>query len=71
MPAISQISTSVAQGSAPQLAVNGDLYNFYLCPDFNPNFAQTRVIYKPTPDNLDEYVYDECYPVMLLIIEQY
>ncbi|TCD71103.1 hypothetical protein EIP91_000197 [Steccherinum ochraceum] len=63
-------STSAHGGGTgnPQLAVNHDADSFSLCRTGTEATAQVNVVYKPTPDNFDKYIYDSCYPVKLEMV---
>ncbi|KAK7680810.1 hypothetical protein QCA50_016120 [Cerrena zonata] len=52
----------------PVLAVLGDTDSFSLCPAGNFTGAQTSVVYKPEV-NATSYIFDQCVPVHLQIIE--
>ncbi|EKM51294.1 uncharacterized protein PHACADRAFT_263332 [Phanerochaete carnosa HHB-10118-sp] len=57
--------TDPAHGGYPQLAVDGDTDSFSLCPTSG---SQVNIIYKSTPNNYGQYIYDECYDVKLLML---
>lgn len=68
---VAQADTDPAHGGYPQLALNGDTDSFSLCPTQTTVGAQVNVVYKATLNNYGQYIYAQCYPVKLYMLEQY
>ncbi|CCL98476.1 uncharacterized protein FIBRA_00474 [Fibroporia radiculosa] len=52
----------------PLLAVNGDTSGFALCVQCDCNYAQTNLVWQPSPENADGYLYDTCYNVTVQLL---
>jgi len=74
LPTPAQIYCAVAdidpeEGSPyPILSVNGDTDGFALCLNSDGPLAQNNIVWQPTEDNGDEYLYDTCYPVNVQLL---